>query len=454
MILAVATVAVLLGLQSAGQGQTTSVTDLKTRLESRYNVVPLQQGVALVPRQAGAGVRMIQIADGVVTLDGEIVTGRQLRERLGADADLVLQVSYLSQEQQRELAGAAAGSGTGVVADQSPQPPTAAPPPSPAPPLPPPSPPAVERTDISRGDRVRFGGDITVDRNERVEGDVVAIGGSVTVNGEVTGDVTSIGGTLTLGPDAVVRGDAVSVGGAMSRAPGARIDGEVVDVGRGRGDAFRRGWFFPMMFGPFWPRLSSLAATVLRLSLLVLLGVIAVAFGRGSLERIASRTSVSPVRAGLVGLLAEILFVPVVVLTVVVLAVSIVGIPLLALVPFAILLLVVVMVVGFLGLAYHIGRLLTARFGWTERGAYAAVAIGVVGIGALTLIAKLAALAGGFIIGAPLTALGYFVEYVAWTVGFGAAILAWYESQTRFGAGRRAAATPPVAPPVPPPTEA
>jgi hypothetical protein len=25
------------------------------------------------------------------------------------------------------------------------------------------------------------------------------------------------------------------------------------------------------------------------------------------------------------------------------------------------------------------------------------------------------------------------VEFVAWTVGFGAAILYWYESQTRFG---------------------
>jgi hypothetical protein len=442
MILSVATVALLLGLQGAGQGQTSTATDLKTRLGSRYDVVALQQGVALVPRQAGGNVRMIQIADGVVTLDGEIVTGRQLRERLGADADLVLQVSYLTQEQQRELAGAAAGSGAPVVAEQPPI----------APPAPqPPSAPPVERTETSRGDRVRFGGDITVERNERVEGDVVAIGGSVTVNGEVTGDVTSIGGTLTLGPDAVVRGDAVSVGGSMSRAPGARIEGEVVDVARGRGEGFRRGFFFPMMFGPFWPRLGSLAATVLRLSLLVLLGVIAVAFGRGSLERIAARTSGSPVRAGLVGLLAEVLFVPVLVLTIVVLAVSIVGIPLLALVPFAILLLVLVMVVGFLGLAYQIGRLLTARFGWTERGAYAAVAIGVVAIGALTLIAKMAAVAGGFLIGAPLTALGYFVEYVAWTVGFGAAILAWYETQTRFGAGKRAAAAPAV---TPPPTEA
>ena len=52
----------------------------------------------------------------------------------------------------------------------------------------------------------------------------------------------------------------------------------------------------------------------------------------------------------------------------------------------------------------------------------------------------------GVVIGAPLTALGYFAEFVAWTVGFGAAILYWYESQTRFGHQRPATATP--APPV------
>ena len=260
----------------------------------------------------------------------------------------------------------------------------------------------------------------------------MAIGGSVTVDGEVTGDAVSIGGTLTLGPDAVVRGDAVSVGGALTRAQGARVDGDVTEVGRG-GGAFRRGFFFPGIFGTFWSRLGSVAGTLLRIGLLVLLSVILVAFGRNPVERIAARIAATPVRSGLVGLLAEILFLPVLILTIVVLAVSIIGIPLLALVPFAVVLLMLGMLTGFVGLAYQIGQRLTSRLGWTGRGDYAVVAIGVVAIGALTLIAKLAALAGGFLIGAPLTAAGYFVEYVAWTVGFGAAILYWYDAQTRFG---------------------
>jgi len=311
---------------------------------------------------------------------------------------------------------------------------------------PPPGGPAPEPADIverteTRGDRVRFGSDITVERNERLDGDAVAIGGSVTVNGEVTGDATSIGGTLTLGPDSVVRGDAVSVGGTLNRAPGARVDGDVTEVGPG-GRGFRRGQWFPGMFGSFWSRAGSLAATALRLTVLALVAMIIVAFGRTAVERIAARTAETPLRSGLIGLVTEILFLPVMILTVVVLAVSIVGIPLLFLVPFAVLLLMLVALVGFVGLAYHVGRWLVARFGWTEPAAYGAVAIGVVAIGALTLLAKIAALGGGFIVGAPLTGLGYFVEYVAWTVGFGAAILYWYESQTRFGPRRHATMTP------------
>jgi hypothetical protein len=424
LIRAVTAGVLLMALHTSTGAQTPASSDLATRLRERYDVVALQQGVAFVPRDTGSAVRMIQVVDGVVNVDGETLTGQQLRDRLGSDADLVLQVSYLSSQQQRELAGAV-----------------------PAPPLPGASAPQpnepVQRTDVVRGDRVRFGGDVTVERNERLEGDAVAIGGSVTVNGEVTGDATSIGGTLTLGPDAVVRGDAVSVGGTLNRAPGARVEGDVTEVGGGGGGGgFRRGMWFPALFGTFWSRFGSLAATALRLAVLAMVAVIIVAFGRNAVERIAARTAAAPVRSGLIGLLAEILFVPVLVLTAVVLAVSIIGIPLLFLLPFAVLLVMLVALVGFVGLAYHVGRWIASRFGWREPGAYGSVAIGVVAIGGLTLLAKLAALGGGFVIGAPLTGLGYFVEFVAWTVGFGAAILYWYESQTRFGHHRPATATP------------
>jgi hypothetical protein len=198
----------------------------------------------------------------------------------------------------------------------------------------------------------------------------------------------------------------------------------------------------PDLFGSFWSRAGSFAATALRLTLMILLGLAGVALLRTPVERIAARTAANPVRSGLIGLLAEVLFVPVLVLTVVVLAVSIIGIPLLALVPFGVVLVVLLMLVGFIGLAYQLGLYLIGKFGWPERGAYAAVTIGVLAIGAITLIARLASLAGGFVVGAPLAAVGYLVEYVAWTVGFGATILTWFETQR----GGRPPVTTPAAP--------
>ncbi|MBI2188210.1 MAG: polymer-forming cytoskeletal protein [Acidobacteria bacterium] len=423
---AVVAALVVLSLPASGHGQ--GASDLAARLRERYDVVALQQGVALVPRQPGGAVRLIQIEGGVVSVDGQTLTGAQLRERLGADADLVVQASYLTPQQQRELAGQAG----------APSPSTAGAPIEP-PRLP-------ERTDVRRGDIFRFGDGVTVAANERVEGDVIVFGGPATVDGEVTGDVHVFGGPVRLGPQAVVRGDVTAFGGGIDRAAGARVNGDVNEVGGPRGGGgTRRRWMFSQMFGPSWSRVGSLAATVLRLTVVILVGLVLIAFGRGAIERIAARTAGAPVRSGLIGLLAEILFVPVLILTCVVLVVSIVGIPLLALVPFAVLLLILVMLVGFVGLGYQVGRLVASRLGRREPGPYAAFAIGVVTIGAVTLIAKLAALVGGFLL-APLTVIGYILEYIAWTVGFGAALLYWYETQTRFGTRR---ATPPAAPPTP-----
>ena len=397
-------VAVLvLSFQAVGYGQ----TDLATRLRDRYDIVALQRGVALVPRAADGGVRMIQIVDGVVTIDGETLTGAQLRNRLGGDADLVLQVSYLNLEQQRDLASV--------------QPAGAQPS----------APPVVERSRVTRGDRVRFGGPVRIEADERIEGDVVAFGGPVDVDGEITGDVVAFGGPVSLGPQAIVRGDVSAMGGPVDRAAGAQVFGDMNEMG-GRRGPFRRSWLFPHLFGSLWSRLGSLVGTTARIALLTLLAMIAVAFGRTAIDRIAARTAASPLRAGLTGLLAQFLFLPVLILTCVVLAVSIVGIPLLALMPFVVLLLMLVMLTGFVGLSYRVGGTIAARLGWTGLGPYGAVAIGVLAVGATTLVAKLAALAGGFVVGAPLSAVGYVVEYAAWTIGFGAAILAWHDSQPRF----------------------
>src|SRR5688572_23885325 len=136
-----------------------AIGDLRTKLRDRYDLLSLQDGVGLVPRSRDAGIRIIEIRNGAVSIDGMTATGEQLRMRLGADADLILRVSYLDAAQQRQLAGDA-------------PPPVGAPPGATSPPPVPPVPPVPENRPprARRGEEiVRFGTDVTVDRDEIVE---------------------------------------------------------------------------------------------------------------------------------------------------------------------------------------------------------------------------------------------------------------------------------------------
>ena len=131
-----------------------------------------------------------------------------------------------------------------------------------------------------------------------------------------------------------------------------------------------------------------------------------------------------PVKAGAVRLLAQILFLPVLIITIVLLAVTIIGIPLLLLVPFAVLGLMVLALVGFAAVASHVGRLVSARFN-LDYGPILTAALGVALVGAPLILARLIGLAGGpvWILSIALAGLGFFVEYLAWTVGIGAVAL-------------------------------
>jgi hypothetical protein len=272
---------------------------------------------------------------------------------------------------------------------------------------------------------------------------VVSIVGPVNIDGEVTGDVVAVVGGLTLGPHAVVRGDVTAVGGPFKRDPQAQVFGRVNEVGIGANGQTVPPRFNPrnILLGSFASRVGTLATTIARVLMFMLFLLIVTAVGQRPVQQIAARITAEPLRAGLVGLLAEILFVPVLILTIIALLISIIGIPLLILVPFGIILVGVVMLVGFTGAAHIAGGWALDRFGRTERNPYLVVATGLIVIAGLTLIGRLFALAvGGF--GAPLYVVGYLIEYLAWTVGFGAAILAWINQ-------RRRPASPPMATAVP-----
>jgi hypothetical protein len=401
------------------RGQTSSDTSsLRTQLRSRYDILALKDGVGLVPHQRNGNIRLIEIRNGGVAINGSTVSARELRERLGKDAEPVLRVTYLSASAQRELAredspGTTSQTDTRENANK----------PEPASPQP---------NESHDGDLVRIGGSINVGRGEIVDGDAVAIGGSANIDGEVTRDVVVIGGSLNLGPNAVVRRDVAVVGGSLERATGSQVYGKVSNVGFGPQFPFRRRLELGLPHRTPLLRRGGLLGTLLRVTLLILGAFVVVVLGRRFVEAIGDRAATDPLRSGLAGLATEILFVPLLIITVIVLAVSIIGIPLLILVPFGIVLAVILMFVGFTGIAYQVGRFLSDRLG-IKRGPYADVALGVLALVGITLVAKLIALTGGFLFGGAITGLltgiGYLVEYIAWTVGIGAALLTWLRTR-------------------------
>jgi hypothetical protein len=427
LALAVLTVGLMARTAYIVHAQTATAAELRMQLADRYDIVALQQGIALVPKRPESKIRMVQIINGAVTVDGETLTSAQLRDRLGADAASVIQLTYLSAAELRQLAS-----------PESPLPPPSSLPPPPALPERPAR--AVNRQDI-----VRIGGNdtIVVKENERVQGDVVAIGPAVNIDGEVSGDVVSVIGKVKLGPHAIVRGDLTTVGGALDRDSQAQVFGDTNEVGVGQAAArvAPRINVPNLLFGTFASRMGRLTMTIARVLMFVLFALIVTAIGYRPVQQIGGRILAEPVRAGLVGLLAEILFVPVLCVTILGLVISIIGIPLLILVPFAIILIGVMMLVGYTAAAYIAGGWALQRFGRSERSPYVAVAIGIVVIAGLTLLGRLFALAvGGF--GAPLYFVGYLIEYLAWTVGFGAAIQTWIRM-------RRGPVTPAVSTPSP-----
>ena len=409
----------------------------KSRVERRFRVLPVRDGVVLTPRRDVEGVRSIEIRDGVIAVDGAPTTGAQLRRLLGGDADLVLQVSYLAP------ATLTAWDGPRAPAREETPAPTA----EPATP-PPVAPREPEETDDihwrKSSAKVHIGSSITVAEDEHVTDPVVAVGGSVTVLGRVDDDVVAVGGSVRLGPKARVRGDVTAVGGRVDQERGAQIGGTVNEVRIGPQFNFRP---WPVFAGDWidgWSVVGDgfrFAGTLLRVSLVLLLALIVALIAAGPVERIGERAGRDPWLSGFTGLLAQLLFIPVLVLTVVILAVSIIGIPLLVLVPFGIIAFLLAVLVGFAGVAQRIGRWAVGP----DRPLFVALAVGVVLVSAVALLTRLLSLLPlplwpvTWIVG--LT--GFLVEYLAWTVGLGAALL------TRFGTRGRPPIVYPATPPPP-----
>ena len=313
----------------------------------------------------------------------------------------------------------------------------------------------VIEEDETSNDVVVMGGSLTV--LGEVYGDAAAVGGSVVIEGRVTGDVSAVGGSVTVTSGAEVLGSALSFGGSVLREEGAVIRGEVVEVnGPGVhwsmwprfwswgkwGRHVDDDWFdlspFDWLLGQAW--------RVFSLAVLVLVAFLALLVGRTPIDRIGRRVESEPWKTGLVGLAAQLLFVPLLIMLIVILAVSIIGIPFLLLVPFALLAIAVAIFLGYVGVALKLGDLLRERFGWSIQSPYVVLLVGILGLQIWSLIGHainfdgppLRLFAGVFLL------FGFLICYVAWTLATGGAVL------TRFGTADSWARRPAAPPPAPP----
>ena len=90
---------------------------------------------------------------------------------------------------------------------------------------------AVERKYLRRDNNiVRFFGNVKVEDNEILSGDVVVMRGHANIKGEVQGDVVAIFGNIELDSTGYVSGDVVSVGGRIYREDGSYVGGDVVQT--------------------------------------------------------------------------------------------------------------------------------------------------------------------------------------------------------------------------------
>lgn len=290
------------------------------------------------------------------------------------------------------------------------------------------------------GSRVAIAQDVRVEADEEVSDTLIVIGGAATIEGRVRDGVLVVGGDLHLGPRADVAGEIILVGGRLVRDEGARHFGRVNYISFGNWWSRSMPWMPNVTFGEFG-RWVSFAGTMVRISLLAVLMGLTLLVARAPVARVGRAAAAEPLRAILVGLAAEIFFLPLLVALCIALAITIIGLPFLAiLIPMAIAITFFALLLGYTALACRIGEWIEDRLGWHRGSAFLATGIGLLLIVGPTVLARMMGVASGPWGGGSfaLSVIGMSVEFLVWTVGFGAAIMT--------GLGRWHTTPPPIAP--------
>ncbi|HEX7243191.1 MAG TPA: hypothetical protein VF263_23100 [Longimicrobiaceae bacterium] len=248
---------------------------------------------------------------------------------------------------------------------------------------------AVMREEADREGVSVLTGDQTVAEGEVIDGDMVVIGGSLRVRGEIRGNAVVTGGDLRLERGGTVHGDAVVTGGRLVNQ-GGRVLGEMRTVaGPGRHAPRPPRGPVAVVHGPsgwFDEIGEAIAGVFSTLAFgLVLAGVAAglVFYGLPRLRLVSETVRGYTGRSAAVGLAATFLIVPAFILLIVALAVSIIGIPLiLVAVPLYPLAVVAALGFGLVAVAHVIGERTAEQrsdldFRWRNAYAYAFLGVGL-----------------------------------------------------------------------------
>ncbi len=267
--------------------------------------------------------------------------------------------------------------------------------------------------------------------DERIDGDVVSIGGTVVVEGEVTGDAVAVGWTrrdrateprwpgmssrsaadVSIGDSAQVFGDAVSVWGGMDIARTAKVSGEQVQVG-GLGFAPKIGFPFGLAKRDSGHDLWSFVRRVVWVLVLVGLGVLAYTLFPARMRRLSGTAESRGLVAFLAGFAGLILWLPAFIL----LCVTIIGIPVALLLIF---LTPVAMLLGYVAVAEAAGRRLLRGRNVSAPSLAMTVGAGVLALEGILLLARfLRAFGSTFdLLGSILGLVGWSVIAIAATDG-------------------------------------
>ncbi len=426
----------------------------------RYEVLPLSGGWALRPLNPAAEFRIIEVRQGMVAIDGEDRQAGELVRLLGEDAAPVLELAGLAlPEVPPEL-----GAGLPAESPESAEP----------------SEPAADSSDSWREERRQrtsrrrsearqsFGRPLHIGAEEsvaealvlgsylevdgEVRGRATVVGGSARIEGEIGDDLVVVGGSVELGPEAEIDGDVVSVGGTINRSLGSRVRGKISEVALGSvfSRPWNQGWERPRRHHRWRSNFSRWLMPAVQAGLIALVLLIVLQFARPTVEGVAQRTRSEPLKAGLTGLLAQVLFVPLMAVVSFVLAITIIGIPImLALWLVVTVVVLVALLIGYTGVALNFGGFLERRFSMRGASLYLTLLLGVLLIHGWEVVGGALTAASGPLGWTAwlLVLVGGVVQYVAVTVGLGGVLLHRFDAAGSSSAVARSPELPPAWPP-------